>query len=168
MSMMFHLQGSGCYGCPCFTIRQRYLAELVKEYSQKIPWLLLHVRVSNKDKSLQQHLLLRETEAQTVLTITMQVHVRAKLGALFPEVPVQRFTQCHSALRQNADKSLPCACAMCTCVQLSPSTHIHSQISILCSSSKFFRHEAHACAILRGNLKKSDSLDLAALFTNYR
>lgn len=38
-----------------------------------------------------------------------------------------------------------------------------TQISILCNSSKCFRHETRACAVLHWKLKKSDSLDLAAL-----
>lgn len=54
-----------------FTIRQLYLADFIKECSQKILCLLLHVKASEKDKCLQWQLLLRETEAQTVLTNTM-------------------------------------------------------------------------------------------------
>lgn len=53
-----------------FTIRQLYLADFIKECSQKILWLL-HVKASEKDKCLQWQLLLRETEAQTVLAIAV-------------------------------------------------------------------------------------------------
>lgn len=112
---------------------------------------MLYVRAFEKNKYLLQ--CLRETKAQIVFFVTMQIHARAKLRAVLLEIFVQYFILCHNVLRQSASKNL--LCTFTICVHLSVGTHIHSQISILCTSTKCIQHEIHACVVLHGNLKKN-------------